>query len=381
MECWKSALEKLGLGTVSSVSKNFWIGKRVLVTGHTGFKGSWLCLWLQIMNAKVYGLALQPTTKPTLFNEAFIGDGMKSMIGDIRDYKTVYQALKQSKPEIIVHMAAQPLVLYSYRQPVETYSTNIMGTVHVLEAAIKVGTVKAVVNVTTDKCYENNEKIIGYREDEVMGGYDPYSSSKACSELVTRAYRSSFFKNAGVGLASARAGNVIGGGDWAADRLIPDILAAFQYAKPAIIRNPNAIRPWQHVLEPLSGYLMLAERLYKNKVQYSEAWNFGPNDSDAKSVLSIVEQMTASWGGKAKWKLDKKNYPHETNNLKLDISKAKAKLEWFPVWNLETAIESVIDWHKSWINKKENASEICKRQIIDYEFARSSHQKNTKSKN
>jgi CDP-glucose 4,6-dehydratase len=268
----------------NTVNPDFWRGKRVLITGHTGFKGGWLSLWLQSLGAELQGLALAPPTAPSLFDEAKVGAGMASTIGDIRNYETVRACMVAFKPEVVIHMAAQPLVRLSYTEPVATYATNVMGTVHVLEAARHAGSVRAIVNVTTDKCYENREWVWGYREDEPMGGYDTYSNSKGCSELVTLAYRRSFFQHSGIALGSARAGNVIGGGDWAADRLVPDILRAFERVEPVVIRNPTATRPWQHVLEPLSGYLALAEQLFQHGQAFAEAWNFGPRDEDARPV-------------------------------------------------------------------------------------------------
>ncbi len=333
---------------MQGINPNFWIGKRVFLTGHTGFKGSWISLWLQSMGADLFGLALTPPTTPSLFNEAKVGIGMQSSIGDIRDYSVVHSAMKACKPEIVIHMAAQPLVRYSYQAPVETYATNVMGTVHVLEAARLVGTVKAVVNVTTDKCYENKEWAWGYREDEPMGGYDPYSNSKGCSELVTSAYRRSFFNRSGIALASARAGNVIGGGDWAMDRLIPDILRALQDRTQVLIRNPQATRPWQHVLEPLSGYLLLAERLYTEGHAVAEGWNFGPREEDAKPVQWIVERMCESWGEGASWTRQPGEHPHEASYLKLDISKARQRLGWTPRLTLDTALERITEWHRDW---------------------------------
>jgi CDP-glucose 4,6-dehydratase len=351
---------------MKQVNTIFWNDKRVFLTGHTGFKGSWLSLWLQSMGTDVHGLALSPPTTPALFDEAGVGAGMISTIGDIRDYKTVHDAINTCKPDIIIHMAAQPLVRYSYQAPIETYATNVMGTVHVLEAARQVGTAKAIVNVTTDKCYENKEWVWGYREDEPMGGYDPYSNSKGCSELVTSAYRRSFFQQSGIALASARAGNVIGGGDWATDRLVPDILRAFEQSQPVVIRNPHATRPWQHVLEPLSGYLMLAERLYNDGEAFAEGWNFGPHEEDARPVQWIVEHMVETWGGGASWKLDGGEHPHEANYLKLDISKAKNKLAWQPRWNLAKALAQITDWHHHWLDKADAKSK-CLQQIEDFQ--------------
>lgn len=353
------------MSTNSSVAPDFWRGKRVFLTGHTGFKGSWLSLWLQSMGAELHGLALTPPTTPNLFEVASVASGMASTVGDIRDYETVRATMAAFKPEIIIHMAAQPLVRLSYSEPVATYATNVMGTVHVLEAARHAGSVRAIVNVTTDKCYENKEWAWGYREDEPMGGYDPYSNSKGCSELVTSAYRRSFFQHAGIALASARAGNVIGGGDWAADRLVPDILRAFEQNQPVIIRNPHATRPWQHVLEPLSGYLTLAERLYTDGQVWAEGWNFGPHDDDARPVQWIVEQLVNSWGNGSSWQLDGGEHPHEANYLKLDISKAKARLGWTPSWHLGTALEKITTWHHAWL-AGQNIQQVCQQQIAEY---------------
>ena len=350
---------------MTTVNSAFWQNKRVLLSGHTGFKGSWLSLWLQSMGADLHGLALAPPTAPALFNEAHVGKGMTSLVGDIRDYATVLAAMEKCRPEIVIHMAAQPLVRYSYQAPVETYATNVMGTVHVLEAARQVGTARTIVNVTTDKCYENKEWVWGYREDEPMGGYDPYSNSKGCAELVTGAYRRSYFRQSGIALASARAGNVIGGGDWAADRLIPDILRSFEKGQPVIIRNPHAIRPWQHVLEPLSGYLTLAQRLFNDDQTVAEGWNFGPHDEDARPVQWIVEHMAELWGHGASWQQDGGDHPHEANYLKLDISKAGARLGWRPRWPLATALQQIVDWHRTWIDKGDVRA-ACLRQIDQF---------------
>ena len=335
------------------VKPAFWKDKRVLLTGHTGFKGSWLSLWLQSMDAQVVGYALVPPTNPSLFEVAEVGKGMTSIIGDIRDLAHLRAVFAEHKPEIVIHMAAQPLVRYSYIEPVETYSTNVMGTVNLLEAVRGTDSVKAVVNVTTDKCYENREWAWGYRENEAMGGYDPYSSSKGCAELVTAAYRNSYFhpdkyKEHGVAIASGRAGNVIGGGDWADDRLIPDIMRAITEGRPVNIRNPHATRPWQHVLEPLSGYLVLAQKLYEEGATYAEGWNFGPNDEDAKPVQWIVERLTAAWGEGASWVPDSGEHPHEAHYLKLDCSKAKGRLDWHPRWHLDEALAKIADWQKNY---------------------------------
>ena len=295
MAVGQGSLEDL-VTEVTTVNASFWRGKKVFVTGHTGFKGGWLCLWLQQLGANVTGYALQPPTTPSLFEIAVIGRGMESIIGDIREATTLSDAVRTAQPELVIHMAAQPLVRYSYENPIETYSTNVMGTVHLLEAIRKTQSVKAVVCVTSDKCYENREWEWGYRENDPLGGYDPYSNSKACAELVTAAYRNSYFNpdkyfEHGVAVASARAGNVIGGGDWAQDRLVPDMLRAIECGKPVLIRNPDAIRPWQHVLEPLSGYLLLAESLLTHGPANAEAWNFGPHDADAKPVRWIVDRL------------------------------------------------------------------------------------------
>lgn len=343
-----------GLG----MSALFWRGKRVLLTGHTGFKGSWLSLWLQAMGVEVLGYALSPPTTPSLFDVADVDKGMSSVIGDIRDLAKLQSVFTEHQPEIVIHMAAQPLVRYSYSEPVETYSTNVMGTVNLLEAVRRTDSVKAVVNVTSDKCYENREWVWGYRETEAMGGYDPYSNSKGCAELVTAAYRSSYFhpdnyQAHGVALASARAGNVIGGGDWAEDRLIPDILRAISEGRPVVIRNPHAIRPWQHVLEPLSGYLQLAQKLYDEGVAYADGWNFGPNDEDAKPVQWIVEQLTQLWGNGAHWQLDQGDHPHEAHYLKLDCSKAKTRLDWRPRWDLQCTLENIVTWQRAYLSQQD----------------------------
>jgi CDP-glucose 4,6-dehydratase len=335
-------------------TNTFFQGKKVFVTGHTGFKGSWLCLWLQQLGAEVTGYALAPPTNPSLFEVANVAQNMHSIIGDIRDGAALIGAMKHATPDIVIHMAAQPLVRYSYIEPVETYSTNVMGTVHLLEAVRQTQSVRSVVNVTSDKCYENKEWVWGYRESEPMGGFDPYSNSKGCAELVTSAYRNSFFNPAKysehrVAIATGRAGNVIGGGDWAEDRLIPDILKAISENRPVIIRNPNAIRPWQHVLEPLSGYLVLAQRLYEQGVDYAEGWNFGPKDEDAQPVQWIVERLTQEWGDGATWQLDGGDHPHEAHYLKLDCSKAKMRLDWQPRWGLAHTLEMIVVWQRAYL--------------------------------
>ena len=334
-----------------AVNREFWKGKKVFLTGHTGFKGAWLSLWLQDCGAIITGYALAPNTKPNLFEAALVADGMQSVIGDVRALDKLTKTMSHFSPEIVIHMAAQPLVRLSYKNPVDTYSTNVMGTVNLLEAVRNTDSVKAVVNVTTDKCYENKEWIWGYREDEPMGGHDPYSNSKGCSELVTAAYRSSFFNYSGSAkIASGRAGNVIGGGDWAEDRLIPDIFKSFEIKESVVVRNPSATRPWQHVLEPLSGYLVLAEHLYLDGDEYAEGWNFGPHDDDVKPVSEIIEYLVERWGAGASWIHDESEQPHEAQLLKLDISKAKKLLGWAPKWSLFTALNSIVEWHKEWLN-------------------------------
>ena len=348
----------------------FWQGKKVFLTGHTGFKGSWLSLWLQQLGAKVTGYALQPPTNPSLFEVANVAKSMQSIIGDIRDGAALTKAMREATPDIVIHMAAQPLVRRSYVDPVETYSTNVMGTVHLLEAVRLTPLVCAVVNVTSDKCYENKEWVWGYRESEPMGGFDPYSNSKGCAELVTSAYRNSFFNpekynEHHVALASGRAGNVIGGGDWAEDRLIPDILRAISEGRPVVIRNPRAIRPWQHVLEPLSGYLLLAQKLYEDGVAYAEGWNFGPNDEDAQPVQWIVERLTKQWGEGASWQIDQGNHPHEAHYLKLDCSKAKMRLDWQPRWNLAHTLEMIVAWQRAYL-AKEDMHKVTMEQINDF---------------
>lgn len=346
------------------IDETFWAGKRVFLTGHTGFKGSWLSIWLESMGAQVCGFSLdEAPTSPALFREAQIAQGMQSEIGDVRDAQVLADSIAQFRPEIILHMAAQPLVLASYQDPVTTYATNVMGSVHLLEAARQCPGVRAVVMVTTDKCYDNQEWEWGYRENEPMGGHDPYSNSKGCAELVTDAYRRSFFFDTGVAVGSARAGNVIGGGDWAEDRLIPDILKAFGAGQSAVVRNPHATRPWQHVLEPLSGYLLLAENLYNRGQEVAKAWNFGPYDEGARPVEWIADRMSNSWGEGASWNLhDDSAQPHEARYLKLDISRARDYLDWSPTWTLEETLDRIVRWQKAWL-AGEGARQLCLDEI------------------
>lgn len=351
------------------IDRNFWKEKRVFITGHTGFKGSWLCLWLHALDANVTGFALRPPTEPSLFELCEMDRITKTILADVRDLETLRKEMAAASPEIIIHMAAQPLVRDSYKIPVETYAINVMGTVNLFEAVRSCKSVKAVINVTTDKCYENKEWVWGYRENEPLGGHDPYSNSKACSELVTSAYRNSYFNprdfaTHGVAVASARAGNVIGGGDWATDRLIPDCVRAILKGEKIIIRSPWAIRPWQHVLEPLSGYLTLAQKLYEDGARYAEAWNFGPDDN-ARPVEWLVKRLCTKWGSGASYMIDKRNQPHEAHYLNLDCSKAKSELGWRPRWKLEKTVDSIIEWTHSY-RKGDNVKDVSLKQIAEY---------------
>jgi CDP-glucose 4,6-dehydratase len=335
------------------MDSNFWQGKRVLLTGHTGFKGSWLSLWLQSVGVELLGYALEPPTNPSLFEVARVADGMTSVIGDIADYDRLHQVVADFRPEIVIHMAAQSVVSTSYLDPVGNYRANVMGTVHLLEAIRQVGGVRSVVNVTSDKCYENREWLWGYRETDPLGGYDPYSSSKACAELVTAAYRDSFFNPThyaehGVAIATARAGNVIAGGDWTADGLVADIVRSLLQQQTIPIRNPDAIRPWQHVLDALNGYLILAENLYTKGTAVTEAWNFGPYESSVKRVGWIVDRTISLWGENATWELAPGGHFHEHIALSLDSSKARFKLAWQPKLSLEEALTQIVAWTKSY---------------------------------
>ncbi len=351
---------------VSAAHDRKWAGRRVLVTGHTGFKGSWLSLWLHALGAEVTGYALPAPTEPSLFETARIADVIRHIEGDVRDLASLRAAVEQARPDVIFHLAAQPLVRLSYDEPVETYATNVMGTVHLLEAARQVPGIRAIVCVTSDKCYENREWVWPYRESDPMGGHDPYSSSKGCAEIVTAAYRSSYFRESGPALASVRAGNVIGGGDWAADRLVPDLVRAFEAGAAPLIRSPDAVRPWQHVLEALGGYLMIAERLLAGERSFADAWNFGPADEDARPVSWIVERMRAAWGGGVGEALpDTGPKPHEAGLLRLDCSKARAALGWRPALTLDEALRWIVAWHKA-VGSGENAREVTLGQIADY---------------
>ena len=356
----------------SEVDPSFWLGRRVFLTGHTGFKGGWLSLWLSSMGAKVFGYGLTPNTDPNFYEVVCIRDVVeKSLIDDVRDLNSLRAAANTAKPEIVIHMAAQPLVRYSYVDPVETYATNVMGTVHVLDCIRSLPSVRATVIVTTDKCYENKEWVWGYRENEPMGGYDPYSNSKGCAELVTAAYRQSYFSDGTYSthrhaLASARAGNVIGGGDWSDDRLIPDALKAFAAGRSLMIRNPLATRPWQHVLEPLSGYLVLAQALYQEGPKFASAWNFGPKDEDARTVKEVVDLLIKKSPAGARWMQDESEQPHEAHALKLDCSKAAQLLGWRPRWSLEVAVENIAEWQKAFL-AKENMQQVSLKQINAYQ--------------
>jgi len=353
------------------INQVFWKNKKVLITGHTGFKGAWLSLWLQNLGAEVIGISLDSPTTPSLYEQANVAKGMISLRQDIRDGEAIKKLFQQHKPEIVFHLAAQPLVRYSYREPVETYETNVMGTLHILEGIRSIDSVRSAVMITTDKCYQNKEWVWGYRETDALGGHDPYSSSKGAAELLISSYRDSYFSQDKyskhkTAIASVRAGNVIGGGDWADDRLIPDIIRAFENNEKVVIRNPKSTRPWQHVLEPLSGYLKLAEQLEKNGGKYAQAWNFGPIEEDARSVQWIVEKMTKLWGDNADWIDDESGHlPHEANYLKLDCSKAHMKLNWYPKWDLCQTLSKIVEWHKLDCSGNK-CRDLCLEQINEY---------------
>lgn len=349
----------------------FFAGKRVFVTGHTGFKGSWLCLLLRQLGADVTGYALQPPTDPSLFQLARVDSACRSIIADVRDEKRLAREVISAEPEIVIHMAAQPLVRMSYQDPLLTYGTNVMGTVNLLEAVRQTSSVRAVVVVTTDKVYENREWRWGYREGEAVGGFDPYSSSKACAELATDAYRNSFFPPQNhachrVAIATARAGNVIGGGDWAVDRLVPDLVRALLSQEQVAVRNPMAVRPWQHVFEPLLGYLLLAKRLYTEGPSFSGAWNFGPETADEWQVEKLVIELCRLWGGEASYQvLQLENQPHETHCLRLDSSKAKGELGWSPRWRMDRALASIVEWSRAY-QRGEDMNALCCEQLTAY---------------
>lgn len=340
------------------VDSNFWKGRKVLITGHTGFKGGWLSVWLDSLGAEVTGYSLAPYTQPCLYEVANIRNRVNDYISDVRELDSIRNAIKEHRPEIIFHMAAQPLVRHSYKDPVDTYSTNVIGTVNVLEVVRLEKCAKVIINITSDKCYENREWVWGYRENDRLGGHDPYSNSKACAELVTSAYRDSYFSSKdwhehGVAISSVRAGNVIGGGDWSEDRLIPDIWRSIQSNQSLIIRNPGAIRPWQHVLEPLYGYILLAQRLWENGKDYSEAWNFGPADGNCKNVASVVGRFLDLWGADITWSTTDEPQPKEATYLKLDSSKAQDRLGWHRKWDIEETLVAVIEWYKAYADNKD----------------------------
>lgn len=347
------------------MTTDFWGGKRVLITGHTGFKGGWLAFWLEMLGAKVCGYALAPETEPNLFANLKIENRISSILGDVRDLPNLEKTIKDFQPEIVFHLAAQPLVRRSYRQPVETYTTNVIGTVNVLEAVRQIEWIKSVVIITTDKVYENKEWDWAYRETERLGGFDPYSNSKACAELAVSAYRNSFFADTETLIATARAGNVIGGGDWSEDRLLPDVFRSLIFGKPLEIRNPNSIRPWQHTLEPLAGYLSLAEKLYNGEREFADAWNFGPSEEDSKSVGSILKEIKRIWNQPVNWEIADGNQPHEAKLLKLDSAKAKNRLGWRPKLSLAEALEMTVEWYRSFKENKD-LIELTKRQIEIY---------------
>lgn len=360
-------MEKVGIA-MCNPDPNFWFGRSVFVTGHTGFKGGWIALWLTKLGAKVYGYSLSPPTEKSFFGETQLQKKLThSVFGDVRDLDKICKAMQEAKPSIVLHMAAQSLVRKSYDFPVETFTTNLIGTVNLFEAARATDTVEAIVNITTDKCYENQEWDWSYRENDRLGGCDPYSSSKACSELATIAYRESFLKKAGVQIASARAGNVIGGGDWAKDRLIPDFLKAYDDGEVLHIRSPQSIRPWQHVLDPLCGYLLLSEKLVNRGSEFSQAWNFGPDETGSKPVSWVIEYLGTKLSN-SRWKHENILQPHEAGLLKLDSSKAKKKLNWRPRWTLDTALNQTVSWHQSW-KKNGSMEEVSIKQIEAYEAA------------
>lgn len=351
------------------LDRSFWDGRRVLVTGHTGFKGSWLSLWLAALGAEVTGYALDPPTEPSLFEQAGVAGDIRSLVGDIRDFARLKDVIAECRPEVVIHMAAQSVVRRGYSDPVETYSTNVMGTVHLFEALRRLARPATVVNVTSDKCYANREWARGYREDDALGGHDPYSNSKACAELVTAAYRDSYFGGDGgrpaISVASARAGNAIGGGDWTSDQLIPDLMRAFLAGEPCPIRNPAATRPWQFVLEPLRGYLMLAEKLHAEPGRYASAWNFGPAGADARPVAWVADELAKAWGAGARWTRDSSAHPQEAATLELDASRARAQLGWRPAIRMATALEWIVEWYRAF-EAGEDLRQVTRLQIERY---------------
>jgi CDP-glucose 4,6-dehydratase len=349
-----------------ALNRDFWRGRKVLLTGHTGFKGSWLSLWLTSLGADVVGYSLNVPTRPSLFELASIARVVTHLEGDVRDGRRVADVVERHRPEVVVHMAAQALVRRSYRNPVETFETNVLGTVNVLEAA-RAGP-RVVVNVTSDKCYLGNGSV-PHREDDAKGGSDPYSASKACAEIVSDAYRASFFAQGGPALASARAGNVIGGGDWADDRLMRDIMAAALERRPVVIRNPDAVRPWQHVLNALDGYLLLAQLLWDDE-SFTGGWNFGPTEADERPVRDVVERIGELWGDGFSWVQDEEQQPHERHELRLNSSRARERLGWRPRWTLDRAIESIVEWYRAY-KAGEDMRKVVFDQITDYESARS----------
>jgi CDP-glucose 4,6-dehydratase len=348
------------------VDKEFWKNRRVLITGHTGFKGSWLLLWLKHLGAEVTGFSLEAPTTPSLFEATNIDKDFNHVIGDIRNLNSLFECINTFAPELVIHMAAQSLVFDSYIDPVSTYQSNVMGTINLFEAIRKTDSVKAVLNITTDKCYENKEWIWGYKETDPLGGYDPYSSSKACSEIISESYRQSFFSSKGVLMATARAGNVIGGGDWSDNRIIPDAIRSFSQGRPLIVRSPLSIRPWQHVLEPISGYLAICQKLINGEDQFASSWNFGPNYSDNREVSILADLMVDNWGGDAKWELDKKEHYHEAQQLKLDCSKSNFYLKWSPKWALDVSVDKTISWYKAFYNGQD-MNEFSLKQILEYQ--------------
>ena len=350
------------------MNESFWKNKKILITGHTGFKGSWLTVWLKKLGADITGFSKSIPTNPSLFETVNIEKDIKSVVGDIQNYELLKETISKCEPEIIFHMAAQSLVIESYSNPTETFSTNVMGTVNLLYAVKETKKSKVVINITSDKCYENNESLEGYSEDDPMGGYDPYSSSKGCSELITKSFRKSFFSSDhenNIGLASVRAGNVIGGGDWAENRLIPDIIRAIKNKENVKIRNPNALRPWQHVLDPLNGYISLAEKLWDDQKKHSEGWNFGPEKNEVKPVSWIIEEFNELWKNKINWVVGN-NELHEANNLILNCQKAKSRLGWNSKINTETALKMTIEWYTKYFDGK-NMREVTEEQIIEFQ--------------